>query len=201
MSTATAIQPGSAVRRAAHPIDTLFIDRWSPRAMTGEAISEEELLSLFEAARWAPSSYNNQPWRMIYARRDTPAWDGLFNLMIDFNQSWTKNAGALVLFISKKTFDHNGKPCQTHSFDTGAAWANFALQGWKMGLVVHGMEGFDYGRAKKELNIPDDYHVEALMAVGRHGDPSQLPDAMREKEKPNDRRPVEKTAFEGKFRG
>ena len=201
MSTATAIKPGSAVRRATHPVDPLFIDRWSPRAMTGEAVSERELRTLFEAARWSPSSYNNQPWRMIYGRRDTPAWDGLFDLMVDNNKAWARNAGALVLFISKTTFDHNGKPSRTHSFDTGSAWAHFALQGWMMGFVVHGMEGFDHDRAKKDLGIPDGYQVEALIAVGRHGDPSDLPEAMRGREAPSDRRPLDKTAFEGKFRG
>jgi nitroreductase len=139
---------GSEKRKADHPIDKIFLDRWSPRAMTGEAVSQEDLMTLFEAARWAPSSYNNQPWRILYARRDTQHWPLFFDLLVEFNQSWAKNAGALVLFISRTHFDFNGEPAVTHSFDTGAAWENLALQGWLKGLVVHGMQGFDYDRAR-----------------------------------------------------
>jgi nitroreductase len=129
---------GSEVRKADYPIDNLFLDRWSPRAMSGEAISQEELMPLFEAARWAPSSYNNQPWRFLYAHRDTEQWKLFFDLLVEFNQGWARNAGVLVLFISKNTLDMNGEPAPTHSFDTGAAWENLALQGWLKGLVVHG---------------------------------------------------------------
>src|SRR3989339_2200210 len=96
------------IRKPEHKINTLILSRWSPRSMTGEEISDEELMSLFEAARWAPSSYNNQPWRFIYAKRNTEHWENLFELMIDFNKSWARNAAALVVVISKKTFDHNG---------------------------------------------------------------------------------------------
>src|SRR3979490_2365787 len=139
---------GSEVRRSDYPIDPLFLDRWSPRAMSGEEITETELLTLFEAARWAPSSYNGQPWRILYARRDTGHWTLFFNLLVEINQTWAKNAAALAVLISKETFDHNGEPAITHSFDTGAAWANLALQGTLNGLVIHGMQGFDYGKAK-----------------------------------------------------
>src|ERR1700730_12043584 len=120
---------GSQIRKAGYPIDSLFLDRWSPRAMSGEEIAEEELLTLFEAAKWAPSSYNNQPWRILYARRDTEHWPLFFNLLVEFNQTWVDKAAALVLFISKTTFDHDGSPSITHSFDCGAAWENLALQG------------------------------------------------------------------------
>ncbi len=146
---------GSEKRIADHPIDSLFLDRWSPRAMTGEDISREELMTLFEAARWAPSSYNGQPWRMLYARRDTKHWPLFFDLLVELNQNWAKNAAALVLFISRTHFDFNDKPAPTHSFDTGSAWENLALQGWLKGFVVHGMQGFDYERAREELNIPE----------------------------------------------
>jgi nitroreductase len=190
---------GSEVRKAAHPIDNLFLDRWSPRAMTGEPIAQEDLMSLFEAARWAPSSYNNQPWRMLYARKDTEQWPLFFDLLVEFNQSWAKNAGALVLFISKTTFDKNGEPSVTHSFDTGSAWENLALQGWLKGLVVHGMQGFDYARARSELNIPEAYKVEAMIAIGKPTDSDSLPPELREREGPSDRRPLDQTICEGKF--
>src|SRR2546423_635078 len=111
---------GSEKRKAHHLIDNIFLDRWSPRAMTGETIPQEELMELFEAARWAPSSYNNQPWRILYAARNSEHWPLFFDLMAEFNQGWTRNAAALLLFISKTTFDFNGAASVTHSYDTGA---------------------------------------------------------------------------------
>src|SRR5215813_6455983 len=138
---------GSENRRADHAIDNLFLDRWSPRAMSGEEIPPEDLMVLFEAARWAPS-YNNQPWRILYARRNSEYWPLFFDLLADVNKMWARNAGVLLLFISKTTLDLNGKPSITHSFDAGAAWENLALQGMLKGYVVHGMQGFDYERAK-----------------------------------------------------
>ncbi|MFI4980117.1 MAG: nitroreductase family protein [Nevskiales bacterium] len=190
---------GSEKRQAEHPADSLFLDRWSPRAMSGEPLEEAELRVLFEAARWAPSAYNNQPWRLIYARRDTPQWPLLFDLLVDFNKSWCATAAALVLFVSKTTFDHNGQPSISHSFDTGAAWANLALQGSLKGYVVHGMQGFDYARAKTELGIPDGYAVEAMAAIGKPGKVEDLPEAVRARETPSERRPLSATVFEGRF--
>ena len=189
----------SEARRAEHPVDEIFLDRWSPRAMSGEAVTEEELMTLFEAARWAPSSYNNQPWRILYARRGTPHWQTFFDLLVPGNQAWAKDAAVLLLFASKETFDFNGKPYPTHSFDTGAAWENLALQGALKGLVVHGMQGFDYERARTELRIPEGFRVEAMAAVGRPGDPSKLPESLREREQPSDRKPLAETVSEGRF--
>jgi len=190
---------GSEKRKADYPIDDLFLDRWSPRAMSGERVSQEELMVLFEAARWAPSSYNNQPWRFLYAHRDTEHWQTFFNLLVEFNQSWAKDAGVLVLFISKNTFDMNGEPSVTHSFDTGAAWENLALQGWLKGLVVHGMQGFDFERARTALNIPEGFHVNAMAAIGKPGDISALPEGLKERESPSDRRKLDQTICEGPF--
>ena len=188
---------GTQTRKADYPIDSVFLDRWSPRAMSGEPITEEELFTLFEAARWAPSSFNNQPWRILYARRDTGHWQLFFDLLVEFNQSWAKNAAALVLFISKTTFDHNGEPAATHSFDTGAAWENLALQATLKGLVVHGMQGFDYDKARTTLNIPDGFNVEAMAVIGKPGRKEDLPERMQEREAPSDRRKLDGTAFEG----
>jgi nitroreductase len=190
---------GSEKRKADHAIDNLFLDRWSPRAMSGETISQAELMVLFEAARWAPSSYNNQPWRFLYARRDTEHWQTFFDLLVEFNQSWARNAAALVLFISRTHFGFNGEPSVTHSFDTGAAWENFALQGWLKGLVVHGMQGFDYERARTALNIPEGFQVEAMAAVGKPADPDTLTEDLQEKETPSERRKLEETICEGPF--
>lgn len=190
---------GSEKRVAGHAIADIFLNRWSPRAMTGEAVSPAGLLTLFEAARWAPSSYNYQPWRILYAHRDTEHWQTFFDLMVEFNQSWAKNAAVLVVFISRTHFDFNGQPAPTHSFDTGAAWENLALQGALNGLVVHGMQGFDYERARTALNIPEGFQVEAMCAIGKLADPATLSDDLRAKEAPSDRRKLEETICEGPF--
>ena len=190
---------GSEVRKADHPIDKIFLDRWSPRAMTGDTIPEKDLIVLFEAARWAPSSYNNQPWRILYARRESEHWPLFLDLLVPGNRAWAKNAAALLVFISKTTFDFNGQPSRTHSYDCGAAWENFALQGSLKEYVVHGMEGFDYDRAKSELKVPDEFQVEAMAAVGIPANPEQLSDEQRKRESPNDRRKLDQTICEGPF--
>jgi nitroreductase len=187
---------GSKIRKADHPIDNIFLDRWSPRAMSGGEIPEADLMSLFEAARWAPSSNNNQPLRILYARRNTEHWPLFFNLLADSNQIWAGQAAALLVMVSKNTFD-SGKPSRTHSYDAGAAWENLALQGSLKGYVVHGMQGFDYELARSSLNIPDGFTVEAMAAIGLPGNKDALPDYLREREAPNDRRKLPETVFEG----
>ncbi len=186
-------------RKPDHPVDPLFVRRWSPRAMSGEPVSVAELMSLLEAARWAPSSFNGQPWRFLYARRDTAAWPTFVGLMSEGNRRWASKAGALIVVVSRTLFEHNGQPSRTHSFDTGAAWANLALQGTIMGLAVHGMQGFDYDRARTELRVPSAFDVEAMIAVGRRGKVEDLPEALREREKPSPRKPVSEISFEGGF--
>jgi nitroreductase len=188
------------VRKNEYFVHSLILNRWSPRAMTGDEMTEKELMALFDAARWAPSSYNNQPWRFLYARKNTPSWPLFFNLMIEFNQGWTKNASALIVAVSAKNFEHNNKPARTHSFDTGAAWMAMALEGAWRGYVVHGMEGFDFEKAKTDLNIPDDYQVEAMIAIGKRAPMSQLPPDLQKREAPSTRRPLNEIAIEGKFK-
>ena len=190
---------GSEIRKADFPIQPLLLDRWSPRAMSGEPISREELMRLFEAARWAPSSFNAQQWRALYAHRDTEHWPVFFDLLVDANKMWTRTAAFLVVFISRKTFDHDNEPSVTHSYDTGAAWENFALQGFRQNLVVHGMEGFDYERARVDLRIPDEFQVEAMAVVGRPGPKELLPEKLQKRETPNDRRKLRESIFEGPF--
>jgi nitroreductase len=189
---------GSENRHPDHPLDQIFVDRWSPRAMSGEEIPDGELMTLFEAARWAPSSMNNQPWRILYAPRSSRHWPLFFDLLVDSNKSWCANAAALVVVISKTTFE-SGKPCRTHSYDSGAAWMSLALQGSMMGLVVHGMQGFDYERARSALNIPEGYQVEAMAAIGRPGRIEDLPEQLLARETPSERRPLEQSICEGPF--
>ena len=125
-----------------------------------------KLKSLFEAARWAPSCYNNQPWRFIYGLHGTPEWDKLYSLMVPFNQKWAKNAGALILVVSKNAYEKSGKPARTHSFDTGLATMQLLLQATHRGLIAHPMSGFDHEKAKSEFNLSDEYTVEIMIAVG-----------------------------------
>lgn len=182
-----------------YKIQPFILNRWSPRSMTGEELTENELKPLFEAARWAPSSYNAQPWVFVYARKNTPSWTLFFNLMVKANQSWAKNAGALVLIISRNHFEHNDKPSHTHSFDAGASWMALALEGAARGLAVHGMEGFDYEKARKDLKIPSDYTVEALIAIGKRAPAGNLSEELQKREKPSTRKPLEEFCREGTF--
>ena len=190
---------GSDVRRADHPIDTLFLDRWSPRAMSGDPLEEQELLLLFEAAHWAPSSGNSQPWRFLYARRETEHWPLFFELLAEGNRTWCHNAAALIVFISRTTHDQTGRTLVTHSYDTGSAWMSLAFQGWMRGLVVHGMAGFDYARARTTLNVPDDMTVEAMAAVGKPGAKENLPPQHLQREFPSTRRPVSELVRAGRW--
>ncbi len=188
-------------RHPQYDINPLLLHRWSPRAMSGEEISDTELMRLFEAARWAPSSYNGQPWRFIYAKRNTEHWDKIFNLMVDFNKSWAKNAAVLLVIISRKNFEQDEKPSVTHQFDAGAAWENLALQGETQGLVTHGMQGFDYEKARRDLSVPDAFDVMAMVAIGKPAPKEILPPEVQKREQASDRKPLSEIIMEGQFRG
>ena len=192
-----------ASRIADHPIDPMFLQRWSPRAFTGEAISSEELMTLFEAARWAPSAGNSQPWRFVYARRETAAWERFLDLLEESNRVWAHRAAALVIVLSKKSVLRSGraepKPLYSHSFDTGSAWAMLALQALRSGWHTHPMLGFDIPRAQRELRVPEDHHVEAAIAIGRRGDRSVLSAAQQEREIPSGREPLANLVIENGF--
>ena len=188
-------------RTADHPIEKIFLERWSPRAFSGAPIDRETLLTIFEAARWAPSSYNSQPWRYVYALRDTPAWAGFLALLVEGNQGWAKNAAALIVAVSKSTMSPRGQEVHSHShsFDAGAGWQNLALQATALGWHAHAMVGFDMARAAAELHIPEGYRVESAIAIGKRGDKATLPEHFQGMETPNARNPVSSFAFEGVF--
>lgn len=186
-------------RKPQHPIEPIFWRRWSPRAMSGAPISRAELMSLFEAARWAPSTYNEQEWRFLYATRDGAHWKTFFDLLLPANQVWCARAAVLIVVASQRVFSRNNKPNPVHTFDAGAAFENLCLQGSSMGLVVHGMAGFDNDKARASLLVPEDFKIEAMIAVGRPGDPADLPAELREREFPTDRKPVGEIAVEGSF--
>ncbi len=155
-------------------------------------------MSLFEAARWAPSCANQQPWRFAYGLAGTEHFATFFDLLAEGNKPWCARAGALVVVLSKKTFD-NGSPLGSHSFDAGAAWMSIALQARVMGLVSHGMAGFDYAKARTALNVPDEFNVEAMIALGHPGTVEDLPEKFRERETPNGRKPVAELVLPGGF--
>lgn len=182
-----------------YDISPLLVERWSPRAMTGEPLTEDEFLPLFEAARWAPSSFNNQHWRFLYTTPEDEAWGAFVDLLSEGNSRWATDAGLLVVIVSKTTFDHNDEDARTHSFDTGAAWENLALEGIRRGLVVHGMEGFDYDQAAEELNIPDQHEVEAMCAIGKPAAEEVLSDELQAREEPTGRKQLDEIVYEGGF--
>jgi nitroreductase len=183
-------------RVADYPIDEIFLNRWSPRAMNGAPLSDADLMKLFEAARWSPSASNVQPWRFIYAKQGTPHFAKFFDLLVAFNQLWCAKAGALVIIVSKTTLD-DGRPFRTHSFDTGAAWMGLALQASLAGIVAHGMGGFDHDRAARAAQLPEGYAVEAMLALGYPGNKDDLPEQLRSRESPNSRKPIAEIVFEG----
>ncbi|KAF1048706.1 nitroreductase family protein [Xylophilus sp.] len=199
MSQASAAPP----REPQYPIDPLFTRRWSPRAFTEEAIDQSALLGLLEAARWAPSGFNAQPWRFIYARRGTPAWQPIFDALSEYNGGWAKRAAALVVILSRTVWVPPGKteqqPVTTHAFDAGAAWASLAFQATLSGWHAHGIGGFDRDRLRVALDVPQDYAIHAIAAIGRRGDKSLLPEALAAREAPNQRLPLAALAAEGKF--
>ena len=189
-------------RKAEHPIHPLFLQRASKydlhRTLSPESMNQK-LKSLFEAARWAPSSYNSQPWRYIYGVQGTPQWDKLYDLLVPFNQEWVATAGALILVISRNTFENN-KPSRTHSFDTGLATAQLFLQAAHMGLIGHGISGFDYDKARTVFNLPKDYTVEAMIAIGEPASPKNSTEELAERDaKPVTRKPTSEIAFEGEM--
>lgn len=182
-----------------HPVDALFTNRWSPRSFTGEPVPDAVLQSAFEAARWAPSAFNAQPWRFLVARPGDEAWDGFLALLIAKNQLWAARASALILILSALKIERGGAVVDngSHSFDAGAAWTNFAHQALLLGWHTHGIGGFDRAAARTRLGIPYDYEIEAFVALGRKGELADLDPQFHAAEAPNGRRPLSETVFAG----
>jgi nitroreductase len=183
-----------------YPILPQFTERWSPRAFADKPVTEEQVLTLLEAARWAPSASNLQPWRFFYGVKGEPEFDTLLSLLIPFNEGWAKNAGALIFITSVKTFDGE-RQNTTNSFDAGSAFMSLSLQAHALGLVVHGMAGIEYDKAPVVLDLPENLKVEAAVAIGYQGDASTLADFLQVREAPSQRQPLSDIAFKGKFTG
>lgn len=203
MSTEPLHQEIQATRKADHDIPAIFLNRWSPRAFSNEPIDETTLSRIFEAARWAPSSANEQPWRFIVAR--TPQDHArFFDLLQPGNQEWNKTVPVLIVIVGKKTYGHtgfaDGNPNSTYQFDCGTAWGFLALAAHQLGIITHGMAGFDRDKARQELDIPEDYEPIAMVALGKRGDKNILSERNQAREFPSTRRPLNDIVMEGKFR-
>ncbi|MBV1829850.1 nitroreductase family protein [Komagataeibacter sp. AV436] len=188
-------------RQSDTPVARLILDRWSPRAFTPAPIAEAELLALLDAGRWAPSAYNSQPWRFIYARRDTPEWERFLSWLIPFNHGWAQHASALVYVASHTVMSGRAEPvpAPTHAFDAGAAAVLIQLQASTAGWAAHPVSGFDQERARAGLELPEDYALNAAIVIGRQGEAKSLPESLQEREKPSGRRPLHQLAFQGRF--
>ncbi|MBB2205805.1 nitroreductase family protein [Gluconacetobacter takamatsuzukensis] len=193
----------SSGRVSETPVEPLILDRWSPRAFAAAPISETELLAFLDAGRWAPSAYNSQPWRFIYARRDTADWERFLSWLIPFNHSWAQHASALVYVASHTVTNAGGQaepvPAPTHAFDAGAAAVLVQLQAARAGWATHPVSGFDKEVARAGLELPDDYALNAAIVIGRQGPADILPEGLRAREAPSGRRTLSELAFEGRF--
>lgn len=190
-------------RKTTHPIEDLFLNRWSPRAFEATPMPHEHLMAILEAARWAPSTYNIQPWRFLFSHREDEHWDLYLSLLDDFNRAWAQNASALIfLFSDSMTPERDGrpaKPARNHSFDAGAAWAQLALQSTALGYQAHAMAGVHYDQLHSALKMPENYKAEIAVAIGKQTAPNNLPEALREREVPSGRLPLSAIASAGVF--
>ncbi|MEN1969732.1 nitroreductase family protein [Lentibacillus sp. N15] len=186
-------------RKASYDIDPIYVNRWSPRSFLDKDVSDDILYSIFEAARWAPSAANKQPWRFIIARNQADR-EKFLTFINEGNVAWCKKAPVLVALLSK-TDNEDGGANPTHAFDTGTAWGFLALEAFRKGLITHAMGGFDREKAKQVLNIPENYTVQAIVALGYKGEKDALADPYRDREKPSTRKDLQELLFEGSFKG
>jgi len=183
------------------PIHELIRNRWSPRAFADEAIPEEVLRSLFEAARWAPSSFNEQPWTYIVAtREDQVNFGKVLGTLVEFNAGWAKNASALAIAVTRLAFAENHAPNRNAQYDTGAATALLSVEATARGLVVHQMAGFDPDQARTTFAIPEGWEPLAAIAIGYPGNPDSLPSKLKERElSPRTRKPIREFVMTGSW--
>ncbi|PKU22348.1 nitroreductase family protein [Telmatospirillum siberiense] len=189
-------------RKAEAGVNDLFIDRWSPRAYAADEIPDSDLFTVLEAARWAPSARNAQPWRFVYARRGAAGFQGMVASMAAYNQQWAPKASALIALLSAKVYPFGDKtePNGYHSFDAGAAWVNLSLQANLLGWRTRAIGAFDKARAAEALKVPETYAVEVIIAIGKPGDPEMLPADLRSKESPTTRLPLRELISDGVFK-
>ncbi len=181
-------------RSSEDQVDCMFTDRWSPRAFLSDPLTEHQIQALFEAARWAPSCFNEQPWFFIYAA-EAKDRETFTSILVKKNQLWAGRAPLLMFAIARRKFQQSGKENRHAPFDTGAAWLSLALQARKLGLYAHAMAGFNVEKAHAVLGVPKkDYQIMAAIAVGRKGDGEHLPEDLLQMESPNSRKPLSEVA-------
>jgi len=181
---------------AAFPIHDLMRERWSPRAFLDKPVETSKLFSLLEAARWAPSSSNEQPWFFLAGVKGTPEYAKLFNCLVEANQAWAGAAPVLIFSVVKKTFDRNGKPNRCAFHDVGLASENMVLEAVALGLAAHGMAGFDVEKVRHTYALPDNCEPMAAWAIGYPGEPDLLEGELKEREKaPRERKELKEFVF------
>jgi len=184
-----------------YPIHELLRERWSPRAFADRMVEPEELRSLLEAARWAPSSFNEQPWSFIVATKQHPGeYERLLSCLVEGNVRWAQHAPVLMLSVAKLAFERNGKPNRHAFHDVGLAVENMVIQATALGLAVHQMAGFHVDKARELFSIPDGHEPVAALVLGFPGDPAGLPEDLREREvAPRIRKALESFVFSGQW--
>lgn len=195
MSASTALDE---IKRSASdfPVEDLLLRRWSPRAFSDRPVSESDLRTLFTAACWAASSYNEQPWRFVLGRRGDETWDKILRCLVEANQAWAKSAPVLYAGFAKRTFSYNGEPNTSASHDVGAASANLSIQATALGLHTHGMVGYDAQALRESFDVPSDYDPTACWALGYLGDVADLPEKYQAMEKePRQRKGLGEVVF------
>jgi nitroreductase len=185
----------------AHPIHELLKRRWSPLAFSGRRVEPEKLQSLFEAARWAPSCFNEQPWNFVVCTKDSPEdHERLVSCLSEGNQPWARTAPVLMISVARRTFARNGNPNRHALHDVGLAIENLIFQAMALDLFVHQMAGFDVTKARALFGIPDDHEPVAAIALGYPGDPEQLSPPLRERQMaPRQRKPLDQFVFGGRW--
>ena len=186
-----------------HPVEPLFLSRWSPRAYDASPLPDADLFTILEAGRWALSAYNVQPWRFLYARRNDHLWPKFLSVLDPLNSRWAVDASALIFLFSDTVMPGDGDRPETfshyNSFDAGAAWAQIALQATALGYAADAMAGLMFDEAPKVLHCPVRYKLQIAISIGRRADPARLPDDLRAEEAPSGRMPLDQIAFDGRF--
>lgn len=184
-------------------IHELIKKRWSPRSFSDRSVDPELIRQLFDAARWAPSSFNEQPWRFIYARKEnSKAFGKLSRVMVEFNRKWASDAPILILTVVKERFSRNNKPNRVAEHDIGSAMAYLTFEATRHNLYVHQMAGIDPDKAKELFDIPEGFKPFTMAAVGYLGNPDDLNEDLRKSEiKPRNRKPIHEIAFQGEWNG
>ena len=175
--------------------------RWSPRAFLDKDVEQEKLEVMFEAARWAPSSMNGQPWRFLYARKGEEGYKNIFDTLAEGNQVWAGKAPVLMVVIGKTKFDYKERPNKHAWYDSGQAMANFSIQATELGLHLHQMGGFDPKKIKETFQMEEEYDPIAVVAVGYKGDPGKLPEKLENAETAErKRKPLEEVVFHNEWK-